>query len=121
MGARRAPRPVTEGNSSVIKTVLYVPVLDNEKRPFPDETWRQLEGLLFRFGRFSWLEDVKGVWQDDGETSRDVSRQFVVSLDSWTQFPAWLELVREAKALFRQKAMYVEVAGVPEELFGNDD
>lgn len=37
-----------------------------------------------------------------------------MALASWTQLPQWLEVVRWARTKFRQEAIYVEVAGIPE-------
>ena len=103
---------------AMIKTVLLVPVRDNEGRPFPRSAWRALEEQLLQFGGFSRSANVAGVWASGNRIYRDVSRQYVVALTSWTQLPAWLVTVQRVRGLFRQEALYIEVAGIPEILAG---
>ncbi len=102
----------------MVKTMFLVPIRDNEGRPFPRSHWRELEQQLLQFGGFSRTTGVAGTWTDGGRIYRDTSRQYVVSLQSWTQIPAWLEIVRWARERFRQEAIYIEVAGVPEIIGG---
>lgn len=59
------------------------------------------------------------MWQSGERTYRDTSAQYVVSLTSWTQLPEWLLIVRWARTRFRQEAIYVKVAGIPEIIAGN--
>ena len=40
-----------------------------------------------------------------------------MTADSWTQLADWLRLVRWAGQRFRQEAIYLEVAGLPEVLW----
>ena len=94
--------------------MLYVPRADNQDRPFGDELWAALEEDLFEFGRFSRVEGVSGAWRSQGKTYHDTSRQYVVSLNSWTQLDAWLQVAQRARTRFKQQAIYIEVAGVPE-------
>ena len=54
------------------------------------------------------------MWRDGDRTYRDRSRQYVVSLTSWTQLADWLAIVHWAVVAFHQEALYIEVAGVPE-------
>jgi hypothetical protein len=88
----------------VIETVVFVPVRSNDGSPYRRSFWRTLEAsLVRRFGAYSRQSDVLGVWVDLPEsriqepgpasTYRDTSRQYVVALQSWSQFPVWLELV----------------------------
>jgi hypothetical protein len=98
----------------MIKTIFLVPVRDNDGRPFPRSAWRALEDRLLQFGGFSFTDGVYGTWQFGGRMYRDRSRRYTVSLTSWMQLPASLELVHWVRGTFRQEAIYVEVAGVPE-------
>ena len=98
----------------MIKTLFLVPIRDNEGRPFPRSFWRELRERLLEFGGFSMTDGVSGVWQHGGRTCQDLSRQYVVSLASWRQFPAWLDLIQWVRVTFRQEAIYIEVVGIPE-------
>ena len=102
----------------MVKTVFLVPIRDNEGRPFPRSYWQGLEQQLLQFGGFSRTTGVAGAWTSEGRIYRDTSRQYIVSLASWTQLPSWLEVVQSARKQFRQEAIYVEVAGVPEVIGG---
>ncbi len=55
-----------------------------------------------------------GTWRAGRRTYREVSREYTVSLTTWQQLPTWLAIVEWARERFRQEAIYVEVAGVPE-------
>jgi hypothetical protein len=98
----------------VIKTVFLVPLRDNDGRPFAESDWLALEARLLQFGGFSWIDNVAGIWQASGRVYRDVSRQYTVSLKRWIQLPAWLEIVLWVRTHFRQEAIYIEVANVPD-------
>ena len=122
-GQQTEERLGAEGRRSpVVKTVLLIPTRDNDGRPFPRSAWRELEQqLLALAGGFSRQDGFAGAWSDGSRVYRDVSRQYIVSLASWTQFPAWLDIVRWARDRFRQEAIYIEVAGVPEIIGGGID
>lgn len=99
----------------MIKTLLLVPIRDNDGRPFPYSAWRDLENRLRSFGGFSRQPLVHGQWADDtGRIYRDRSRRYVVSLSSVRAIPAWLAMVEWAQSRFSQEAMYIELAGQPE-------
>ncbi|MBA2449999.1 MAG: hypothetical protein H0V51_18425 [Chloroflexi bacterium] len=99
----------------MIGTSFLIPIRDNEGRPFLPSQWRALhQRLLVEFGGYTRVSNVQGAWEDRGRVYRDRNRQYLVSLESWTQLPAWLDLVRWARQTFRQEAIHVEVAGVPE-------
>ena len=90
----------------MIKTVLLVPSRDNQGRLFPRDRWIELEEqLVTAFGGLSRESGIRGVWRDRGRVYRDVSRRYVVSLDSWLQLPAWLDMVRWALRTFEQEAL----------------
>lgn len=96
----------------MIKTVFLVPERDNSGRRFTPRQWRHLEERLLRFGGLSRLAGIRGAWQYQGHTYRDLSRQYTVSLQSWRDFDAWLATVEWAREAFEQEAIYIEVAGI---------
>jgi hypothetical protein len=75
-----------------------------------------LEERLLTFGGFSFRDGIRGAWEHESRIHRDESRQFEVALASWRQVPDWLELVFWVRQSFRQVALYVVVAGIPEVL-----
>lgn len=98
----------------MVKTLVLIPVVDNDGVPFAEDDWQALESRLLRFGGFSLRAGVEGVWEAGGRIYRDRSREYTVALTSWWLLPAWLDVVDWARAHFRQVALYVEVAGSPE-------
>jgi hypothetical protein len=106
--------PQAGGRQPVIKTSVLIPLADNEGAAFSKITWEGLHTRLADFGGFSFTRGVFGFWVDAGKTYEDESRQYSISLDSWTQFPAWLAVMQWARVEFRQLALYIEVAGHPE-------
>jgi hypothetical protein len=105
----------------MIKTVLLIPMRDNDGQPFPPSAWQALEDRLLVFGGLSWQDGVHGVWEAAGRVYRDESRQYTVSLTSWREFPSWLNAVEWARDQFRQIALYIEVVGVSEILGAIED
>ena len=98
----------------MIETVLLVPLADNDGKRFDPALVWQLERRLLRFGGFTGPLQVAGAWYAGGRVYRDTNLQFVVGLTSWTQLPRWLTIVRWALVQFRQEALYIKVAGIPE-------
>jgi hypothetical protein len=98
----------------VIETVLLVPGRDNDGKPFPPSAWDALEAALLRFGGYTRQADVTGAWSLGERIYRDRSRQYVVSLGSWRDLPAWLKIVEWTRSAFRHEALYVKIAGIPE-------
>jgi hypothetical protein len=62
----------------MIKTVLLVPIRDNEDRQFPRTLRRHLEDRLLQFGGLSRKRNVTGVWRSGSNTYRDISVQYTV-------------------------------------------
>jgi hypothetical protein len=103
----------------VIKAIVLVPERDNDGRRFSGAHWRELELRLAQLGGFSLLPGrVTGGWMHQGRLYRDLSRQYLVVLSSWFELAPWLEVVVWARAAFRQQALYIDVAGVPEIVHG---
>jgi len=98
----------------VIKTLLLVPVKDNQGHPFQRKDWRDLEERLLQFGGYTRGADVEGAWKTPVKVYRDRSRQYITSLNSWTRLHEWLSILFWARERFRQETMYIEVAGIPE-------
>lgn len=98
----------------MIETVVLIPIRDNQGRLFPRSLWRELEARLLYFGGLTDAGEVRGVWRSGDRVFRDRNRQLAVSLGSWKQLAAWLEVVEWARIAFRQEAIYIKVAGVPE-------
>ncbi|MFN0144423.1 MAG: hypothetical protein ACKVP6_13425 [Mycobacterium sp.] len=99
----------------MIKTLFLVPERDNEDRPYDRGLWRELERrLLDHTVGLTSRADVRGIWRSGDREYRDVSREFSVALESWRQLPALLDLLDWLRVQFRQEAIYLEVAGIPE-------
>ncbi|MBI4496324.1 MAG: hypothetical protein HY689_00260 [Chloroflexi bacterium] len=104
----------------MIKTVVLIPVSDNDGNLFSNKDWQELEARFIAvLGGYSRHVDVPGAWRDDeGRLYDDVSRQYVVYLASFRQLPAWLGIVDWAREHFRQEAIATEINGYPE-IFGS--
>ena len=100
--------------TEVIKTLLFVPIRNNEGRPFRRPQWRSLHARLRAFGGYTRLPDVTGEWESAGRVYHDRSRQYLVTLRSWAELGAWLAIVEDVRVALRQEALYIEVAGIPE-------
>lgn len=99
----------------MIKTQVLVPTRDNDGRAFGRSAWRELERRLLAFGGYSRESGVFGGWTDaSGRLYNDTSRQYTVALESWLDLAAWLAVVQWARTAFRQDALFIEVAGIPE-------
>jgi len=102
----------------MIKTSFLVPIRDNEGRAFEGEAWAELEHRLLRFGGASAGGLISGTWESHAGVRRETNRQYQVGLARWTDLPDWLDVIRWARRRFRQEAIYIEVAGMPEIMGG---
>ncbi len=103
----------------MIEAVVLIPTADNEGRRFGAGRWLLVEERLrTEFGGWTRQADVQGEWVHAGKVYADRSRQYVVVLRSWGQVPAFLEFVEWARIEFRQLALLVKIAGLPEEWRG---
>ena len=97
---------------------MLIPTRDNAGRKFSHESIPALEERLLPFGGFSQTRNVVGMWRSGDLVHRDISVPYTCSLRSWLQLTAWLDVVLWAGVEFRQEALYIEVAGVPEIIDG---
>lgn len=100
----------------MIATFFLVPITDNEGAPFAPSQFREVTKLLLdAFGGFSGPTIVDGMWRgDDGRVYKDRSRRYDVALTSWRQVQNLVEIVDWVCSEFRQEAIFLSVAGVPE-------
>ena|SRR5436190_22365433 len=98
----------------MIKAMMLIPIRDNAGRQFPRSAERELRRRLLEFGGFTRVPRVLGEWQSGSVIYRDRHHQYSVALGRWTQLPQWLEVDQWARVRFRQEAIYIEVAGVPD-------
>lgn len=93
----------------MLKTAFLLPLVDNEGVAFTTTEWNWLQDeLVARFGGWSLEGTVEGAWRaEDGEVYRDRSFRYAVATGN---LEALRDLLREAKARFRQEAIYLEVS-----------
>ncbi|MGI8550856.1 MAG: hypothetical protein ACR2PL_08740 [Dehalococcoidia bacterium] len=99
--------------------MVLIPVRDNEGKRFKPALFVRLETRLAQLGGFSRQDNIVGVWEHEGIVYRDRNRQYIVSLMSWLELPAWLAVILWSREAFQQEAIYIEIAGVPEILRGS--
>ena len=97
----------------MLKTVVLIPVRDNEGHPFPRSYWKELADRFSDIaGGYSWAPGQHGVWVSPGGRSfHDRSRAYTVALESWFQLPQGLETIRWIQERFRQEALYTRLPG----------
>jgi hypothetical protein len=101
----------------LIKAILLVPTRDNDGRAFPERLWRDLERRLAgAFGGFSRRAGVAGAWESGGRLYRDRNREYTIVLSTWRRIAQLLEIADWTCVQFRQEAVYLEIAGLPEVL-----
>ena len=76
-------------------------------------------GRLLAFGGYNRQIGTEGAWQGADRVYTDEVIRYEVGVGSWLDICAWLDVVRWARSAFRQEAMYIEVAGIPE-IIGSD-
>ncbi|ADU50188.1 hypothetical protein Tmar_0063 [Thermaerobacter marianensis DSM 12885] len=102
----------------MVKATILVPVKDNDGRPFEWEAWQELQQRLLQFGGYTDGGLVAGAWESEGRVYQDENRQFIIALSSWRDVPRFLDLAEWVRVRFRQEAVYIEIAGIPEILAG---
>ncbi len=103
----------------MIKATILIPKRDNDGRPFDRRILQAFEARLIELsGGFSITRDVEGVWRYEGKTYIDRSDRYEVAMQDWDGIAPFLEVVRWARVRFRQEALYVEIAGIPQIISG---
>ncbi len=91
-----------------IEATVYLPMVDNDDHPFPDDAWRDVLGLFAdKFGGATLGPSQEGCWRDGaGRLRREPVRPVVVSFE-----PEFLDRFRvtvdAAGSRLGQEAVYV--------------
>lgn len=102
----------------MIEVTVLIPVRDNAGVIFDAETHLQFEGFVVeRCGGFTQypLHSV-GAWQFAGLLYRDDARIYIIAFKSITETAHIGAVAAMAKAIYRQKAIYIRYLGLSEEL-----
>src|SRR5688572_16171484 len=92
----------------------------SDGRPHGRQTWRWLDNALYAFGGATRATELYEGWYLDPDTGKavsDRSRKYVVALPRG-QLPRLRAVLRKACAVFRQKCIYLSVAGYVEFIEG---
>ena len=97
---------------------ILIPAADNDGAKFSAEELAAFEGILGGlFGGFSRLPGkVAGGWVDAGRVYHDESFVYVVAVSSITEGAKVASVVEDAKARFRQEAIFIRYLGLAEVL-----
>jgi hypothetical protein len=100
----------------MFEVLMLVPVADNDGDTFPEVAFDLFEEVLIaRFGGFTrYPGSAVGGWVDSGRVYRDATRVYAVVVRSVMDGGHIGEVVRFAKAHFRQEAIFVRYLGVVE-------
>jgi len=101
----------------MIETYFLLPQQDNDGNPFPRAKFQALrERIISEFGGLTVEEDHStGYWKgDDGRLYADRNAKYIIAVESLTQIPAVLDLVRWVRKEFQQEAIYLNIAGIAE-------
>ncbi len=90
---------------TAIKVTLILPLTDNEGHPFDLNTWTWWSDALMNLvSGFTDLGVATGWWRGHA----DRNRVLTIVVRSGEEVDSIRRLLREAKARFRQEAMYLE-------------
>lgn len=101
----------------MIEISIIIPQRDNDGATFTAKEYASFEAEAVKlFGGISRLfGEIQGRWVDDqGQVDQDRSAVYVVAIDSIASGAKVDQLARKAKAIFRQKAIYIRYLGVAE-------
>jgi hypothetical protein len=100
----------------MIETFFLLPRFDNEGQPFTDEQINKLRGkIIDKFGGLTVEESASsGYWKEGDKIFKDVNDKYIIALNSLTQIPDLLDLVRQVRKEFKQEAIYLNVNGIVE-------
>jgi hypothetical protein len=57
---------------------------------------------------------LTGAWRGPDRVDTDEVSRYDVSVSSWLDIPNWLGVALWVRERFRQEAVYIEIAGIPE-------
>lgn len=91
-----------------IEATVFLPLVDNDDHPFPEETWRDVLGLFADgFGGATLGPEQEGCWRDDaGRLRREPVRPVVVSFEP-EQLGRFRQTLDAAGSRLGQEAVYV--------------
>jgi hypothetical protein len=103
----------------MIKATILIPKRDNAGLPFDRRTLQAFEARFADLAEgFSITRDVEGVRRYEGTTYVDRSDRYEMAMADWDGVAPFLELARWARVWFRQEAIYIEIAGIPQIISG---
>ena len=100
-----------------IETLIMIPVADNDRVPFDDAAFVELHRRLAAVAEGSTRRGPPmGFWIDpaDGAEYNEAVFEYEIDLESWLSIPAFIEVALWARHFFRQRAILIKIAGVPE-------
>lgn len=100
----------------MIETYFLLPRFDNDGQPFTDQQINKLrETIIDRFGGLTVEEEASsGYWKEGDKLYKDINDKYIIGLNSLTQIPELLNLVRQVRKEFKQEAIYLNVNGIVE-------
>jgi hypothetical protein len=105
-----APEPVAEAHPLSWEATLYLPLIDNRSKPFPEEEWLEaINVLVRRFEGATLGEQREGYWLDHNRrVHREPVRPVVISFDRH-RLGEFRQTVREVGRRLGQECMYVRL------------
>ncbi len=102
----------------MIQSTIIVPVQDNDGQPFERRQWDALEArLLALAGGWTRQPESEGAWAGpDGRVHTDRSRLYMLAFGSWRTLGDFIALADWVRVEFRQEAVMVVIAGIPDVL-----
>jgi hypothetical protein len=91
-----------------IEATVFLPLVDNDDHPFPEDAWRDVLGLFAdKFGGATLGPSLEGCWRDDaGRLRREPVRPVVVSFDP-EHLARFRQVLDAAGSRLGQEAVYV--------------
>lgn len=103
----------------MFEVTIRIPEADNDGNPFPREMLRDLaQRIAETFGGYELRGRSEGRWVEAGQLFIDRNTVIAIWLDSFRQVAAFIDLADHVRVTFRQLAIGVTVAGIPEVLSG---
>jgi hypothetical protein len=105
---RLATRSAAELPARRVEATVFLPIKDNQDRPFPESVWQQaVEVIVAEFGGATLGQVQEGCWRDDQQRlRREPIRPLIVSFPA-EQLETFRTKVREVGRKLGQESMYV--------------